>query len=89
MGKNNFTNDETKAKSKYRLAVGYLPGSNFYQKVGPGYNYYSFNSKPDHVALQKLIDLFNARQGQIKDANIYDNLSNTELSKQTLIKHLK
>lgn len=79
-GRNNFTNEKGKEKSKYKLWVVYDENSAIAKKIGKTQKYYGYMTKAD-FGLAKLQNLVKQRYAFIKVAIIYDNSTNTPIQR--------
>ena len=72
---NDFTKEQNKVRSSYRLWVVFRFGSMYYDKYGSTKVYYSYNNLPDSSALSKLESLFTKLHSanQLIKASIYNN----------------
>jgi len=79
--KNNFTREDVKQQSQYKLWVCYK--SEYLQgKINPKQTYYSYNSKKDG-GYANLLKLVEARKHMIRIAILFDNKTNKELRRFT------
>lgn len=79
--KNNFTKEETKTQSRYKLWVCYQSFA-IENRLPEKKVYYSYEKKgfPEY-GLNRLLKLVQERKQKIKMAILYDNINNRELKK--------